>query len=79
MLGGGSGFGNHFAPVIVAAGAADVVGKLGFATVRAFDMTDGLEGMMRTTHVATRLGGLLLRDSHFNYSLPEANSERRLS
>jgi hypothetical protein len=79
MLGGGSGFGNHFATVIVAAGAAHMMRKLGFATVRAFHVANGLESVVRPAHVASGFGGLFLRDGHFNNSLPGAKSERRFS
>jgi len=70
MLRGGPGFGNHFTAIIMTARAANVVRQLGLATVRAFQMTNGLQGIMGTTHVATGLGGLFLRNSHFSYSQP---------
>jgi hypothetical protein len=79
MLGGGSGFGNHFPPIIVTTGATDVMGKFRLATVRAFHMTDSLQGIVGTAHVAAGFRGLFLRDSHLNYSLPGAKAERRLS
>ncbi len=79
MLGGGSGFGNHFAPVIVTAGATHVVGKFRFAAVGAFHMTDSLQGIVGTAHVAAGFRGLFLWDSHLSYSLPGAKAERRLS
>jgi hypothetical protein len=79
MLGGGSGFGNHLTPVIMTTGAAHMMGKLRFATVWAFHMTNSLQGIMGTAHIAAGFRGLFLRDSHLNYSLPRAKAERRIS
>jgi hypothetical protein len=79
MLGRGSGFGNHLTPVIMPTGTTDVMGKFRFAAIRAFHMTDSLQGIVGTAHVAAGFRGLLLWDSHLNYSLPEAKAERRLS
>ena len=54
----------HFAAVIVAAGAADVVRALELATIRAFLAGRRLERVMGAAHVATRLGNFLLRYRH---------------
>jgi hypothetical protein len=66
MLGGGSGFGNHFATIIVAARGTHMVRKLRLAAIRALHMANGLQSMVRPAHVATGFGGLFLRNSHFN-------------
>src|ERR1700722_5787118 len=56
----------HFAPVIMAAGAADMVRPLQLAAIRAFGVGRGRQRMVRATHVATRLGGFLLGNGHRN-------------
>src|SRR5262249_25539627 len=38
---------------------------LGLAAVRALDMRRGLQGLVGPAHVTTRLGNLLLRNSHW--------------
>jgi hypothetical protein len=55
----------HFAAIVVTAGRAHVMGTLQFAAVFALGMRASRNGVMRTTHVATGLGDLLLGNSHF--------------
>ena len=55
---------NHFTFVVVAAGRANVMRTLQFATVRAFSRIGGHKGVMRTAHVTAGARDSVLRDSH---------------
>src|SRR5690606_37083179 len=57
-------FRNHFAAIVMTAGAADMMRTLQLATIAAFGMGARLQRMMRPTHVALRTGLLFLRNSH---------------
>ena len=46
------------------ASAANVVRARHLATIRALDISRALQGVVRPAHVAARLGGLFLRNSH---------------
>src|SRR3954465_15906117 len=64
----GDGF-NHLTAVILAARTTNMVRALQFAAIRAFSVGSGDQGMVRTPHVAPRLGGFLFRNSHCQDSL----------
>src|SRR3954470_22961524 len=55
---------HDFAPVVMAAGRAEVMRPLQLAAIRAFGVGGGAERVMRTPHVAARGRGLLFRNSH---------------
>src|SRR5215472_512090 len=55
---------NHFALIVMPACQADVVRTLQFTAIRAFDVARRLERVMGAAHVATRLRGFFLRNSH---------------
>ena len=55
---------NHLAPVVIAAGGAEVMRPPQLAAIRAFDVSGWLQRVVRTPHVAARLGGLFLRNGH---------------
>src|SRR5688572_18145461 len=59
----------HLAAIVIAACAADMMGTLDLAAIRALDRRRALQRFVRPTHVATRLTHLLLWNCH-NFSLP---------
>src|ERR671919_2536283 len=55
---------NHFTAAVVSARAADVVGQLELAAIRALDQIDLRQAVMRATHVALRSRYLFPRYCH---------------
>ena len=43
-----------------------MVRSLGFTAVRALDMPNRLQGIMRPAHIAAGFGSFLLRNGHFS-------------
>jgi hypothetical protein len=64
MLSGSVFLSNHLAVSIVTARGAHMMRALTLAAIRAFHMSDRLQGVMGAAHIATRLGGFLLRNGH---------------
>jgi len=62
------GQGHDLARVIMAACAADVVGALEFAAIRAFGRISGNKCVVGAAHVAARFRDSVLRDSHVSTS-----------